>query len=239
MIGVFGGTFNPIHQGHLRAAEEVVEALTLDRMLFVPSARPPHKGTPPRNEELDEEIAPPKLRLEWVEFAIADNPRFEVDRIEIDRPGPSFLVDTLRELGERHADDELVFVAGQDAFAEMGSWRSPREIFQLAHVVVASRPPVQEGDLSHWLPECAHDDFDIADDGLSALHRQAGTWIRALEITALDISASSVRERLRTGQSTRYLLPDAVRIAIELSGCYRGRVGSADAGNMELKEAAD
>ncbi|MBW2229675.1 MAG: nicotinate (nicotinamide) nucleotide adenylyltransferase [Deltaproteobacteria bacterium] len=230
MIGVFGGTFNPIHQGHLRVAEEVVEALALARMLFVPSARPPHK-------DAGEEIAPPKLRLEWLDLAIADNPLFEADRIEIDRPGPSYLVETLRELAERDPGNELVFVAGQDAFADMGSWRSPNQIFRLAHVLVTSRPPVQGGHLSGWLPECVRDDFEVADDGLSAQHRDAGTWIRALPITALDISASGLRARLRAGRSIRYLVPEPARTAIELSGCYRDPARGARAGNERQEEA--
>jgi len=230
MIGIFGGTFNPIHQGHLRVAEEVLEALALDRMVFVPSARPPHKDD-------GEEIAPPKLRLEWLELAIADNPRFFADRIEIDRPGLSYLVDTLVELREQHAGEELVFVAGQDAFADMGSWRSPREIFRLAHVLVTTRPPVLAGHLAQWLPECVRGDFDVADDGHSARHRNAGTWIRSLPITALDVSASGVRERLREGRSIRYLVPESARIAIELSGCYRGAASRASAGSERQEDA--
>ncbi len=215
MIGIYGGTFNPIHCGHLRAAEEVVEALGLERMLFIPSARPPHK-----REAGDDVIAPAKLRLEWVQLAIADNPRFEADPIEVDRPGPSFLVDTLRELGERHAASELLFTVGQDAFAEMGLWREPEQLFRLAHFAVTTRPPVGQAHLRDWIPACVQDDFEIAGDGLSARHREAPTTIRQVAITDLDVSASDIRARLRAGRSVRYLVPESVRDAMLDSGCY-------------------
>ena len=215
LLGVFGGTFNPIHVGHLRAAEEILEALGLTRMLFVPSARPPHKS------DADDTIAPAADRLAWVRLAVADNPRFEVDAIEVERAGPSFLVETLRVVGERTAPQHPVFVVGRDAFQEIGDWREPRTLFRLAHFAVMTRPPLHEGTLADWLPECVRDDIELAADGLSGRHRSAGTWVRLLTITALDVSASAVRGRLRKGLSTRYLMPDAVREAIRASGCYR------------------
>jgi nicotinate-nucleotide adenylyltransferase len=215
MIGIYGGTFNPIHVGHLRAAEEVVEALDLEQMLFVPSARPPHK--PGRSAS----IAPAEHRLSWVECAIRGNPRFVADDIEVRRPGPSYLVDTLRALRSRYgAGPGLFFVVGQDAFSEMGSWRTPREIFRLVHVAVTTRPPVLSGGLGDWLPECVREDFVVAPDGARAEHRDAGTTIRQVPITALDVSASAIRERIREGRSIRYLVPDDVRAAIVASGVY-------------------
>ncbi len=215
MIGLYGGTFNPIHEGHLRAAEEVVEALDLECMVFVPSARPPHKS-----EAGDDVIAPAKLRLDWVTLAVRGNARFAVDAIEVERPGPSYLVDTIRALRARHSGSELVFTAGQDAFNEMGTWREPGELFRLAHIAVTTRPPVRRGSLADWLPECVRSEVEIAADGLSARHREANTWIRQLPVTALDISASRIRALLRAGRSIRYLVPERVRAAIEASGCY-------------------
>jgi nicotinate-nucleotide adenylyltransferase len=222
MIGLYGGTFNPIHQGHLRAAEEVSEAFGIDRMLFIPSARPPHK-----REEGGDVIAPAKLRLEWVTLAVEHNPVFVVDPIEVDRPGPSYLVDTLAELRERHPGEELAFAVGQDAFAEMGLWREPRRIFELANVIVTTRPPVGEGDLGEWLPECVREDFEVSADGRAARHVSARTWIRQLPITDLDISASAIRQLAREGRSIRYLVPEAVCAAIEASGCYKAEPRSA------------
>lgn len=214
MIGIYGGTFNPIHLGHMRAAEEVVEALDLDRLLFVPSARPPHK-----RDEIDE-TAPARMRLEWVELAIRDNPRFVADAVEVDRPGPSYLVDTLRTLRDRFPADELTFVVGQDAFSEMGTWRQPREIFRLAHVAVTTRPPVIGGSIAEWLPECVARDFDVDRNGTGARHREVSTLIRQVPVTPIDISASDIRERIRSGRSIRYLLPEPVRAAVLASGVY-------------------
>ena len=220
-LGVFGGTFNPIHVGHLRAAEEVVEALGLERLDFVPSARPPHKV-----EEGDDVIAPASDRLEWVRLAVAGNARFGVDPIEVEREGPSFLVETLQAIGLQTAPERPVFVVGRDAFQEMGDWREPRRLFELAHFVVMTRPPLQDGTLADWLPECARPDIDLSADGLSGRHRSAGTWVRLLAITALDVSASAIRARLREDRSTRYLMPDEVRRAVLASGCYWTTPGS-------------
>jgi nicotinate-nucleotide adenylyltransferase len=217
-LGIFGGTFNPVHLGHLRAAEEVAEALDLERVVFVPSSVPPHKADDP-----DDPIAPAALRLEWVRAAVASNPRFEVDSLEIDRDGPSFSVETLRELRARTTPDPPVFIIGQDAFVEIGDWREPEALFELAHFAVITRPPALTGSLVDWLPKCVRDDIEVTPDGLSGRHRGAGTWIRIVEITALDVSASEIRARLRAGRSVRYLLPESVASEVEQSGVYGDR----------------
>jgi nicotinate-nucleotide adenylyltransferase len=215
MIGIYGGTFNPIHFGHLRAAEEIVEALSLERMIFIPSARPPHK-----REANGERIAPAALRLEWTRAAVQGNPRFEVDPIEVERPGPSFLVDTMRALRERHTGNRLSFCVGHDAFSEMGTWRDPTSLFELTDIVVTTRPPTTAGRLENWLPECVRGDFEVDGSGQSARHLRADTHIRLLPITALDISASEIRARILEGASIRYLLPAPIRAAVEAAGCY-------------------
>ena len=219
-IGVFGGTFNPVHTGHLRAAEEVVEALDLERMVFVPSADPPHK-----TDLADDRIAPAELRLEWVQLAIRDNPRFEVDPLEIERGGASYSVETLRTIGERIAPEKPVFTIGQDAFVEIDSWREPEALFELAHFAVITRPPVARVSLTNWLPRCVRGAMDPDAGGRVAWHRRADTWIRLLDIPALDISSSDIRLRLRDGRSLRYLLPLAVAEAVEKSGAYRATQG--------------
>ena len=216
LVGICGGTFNPIHVGHLRAAEEVAEALDLERVLFVPSAQPPHKA-----EDPGDPIAPAELRLAWVRLAIEGNPRFAVDPIEVERGGASYLVDTLRAL-RRREDGELVFLVGCDAFAEMGTWREPRELFRLASYAVTTRPPVRAGRLGDWLPDVVKEDVALAADGRSGRHRAAPTWLRLVEITGFDVSSSDVRWRLREGRSVRYLLPEAVRRAVLESGAYGG-----------------
>jgi len=214
-IGIFGGTFNPIHLGHLRSAEEVAEALELDRVLFIPSARPPHKDA--SDEEV---IAPAEERFAWVERAVRDNPRFEADASEVERSGPSYLVDTLRAIGARCAPERPIFLVGHDAFVEIGSWREPETLFTLAHFAVTTRPPVERGSLGEWLPECVRDEIEIAADGRSGRHRRANTWIRLIEITALAVSASDIRTRIPEGHSVRYLLPETVHESILASGCY-------------------
>lgn len=215
-IGVYGGTFNPIHVGHLRAAEEVSEALELERMIFVPSGDPPHKtgGSDP--------IAPAHLRLRWTLEAVADNPRFGVDAVEVERGGRSYTVDTLPVLAEREEreEGELVFTLGRDAFAEMGTWREPEALFGLANFCVTTRPPARKETLGDLLPEVVREGFELAPDGLSGIHRPTGRWVRLLEITALDVSSSDIRRRLREGRSIRYLVPESVRHAIVASGCY-------------------
>ncbi len=229
-LGVFGGTFNPIHVGHLRAAEEVVELLGLERLLFVPSARPPHKIEPQPGEASDDVIAPAAARLSWVRLAVDNNARFEADPIEVERSGPSFLVDTLRTIAARCAPERPVFVVGRDAFQEIGDWREPRALFELANFAVMTRPPLQAGTLADWLPSCLRDDIELSASGLSGRHRAAGSWVRLLAITALDVSASAIRARLREGRSTRYLMPEAVERAVRLSACYAPATTSESAG---------
>ncbi len=217
-VGIFGGTFNPIHVGHLRAAEEALEALGLERMIFVPAAEPPHK-----NACEDDPIAPARDRLAWVHAAVEGNTGFAVDTLEIERGGPSFAVDTLRVMAERLAPERPVFLIGHDAFVEVGTWREPERLFELADFAVITRPPVTGGSLADWLPKCVRDDIELASDGLSGVHRRADTWIRLLEIAALDVSASDIRARVRAGRSVRYLLPEPVRQAVLASGAYAAR----------------
>jgi nicotinate-nucleotide adenylyltransferase len=219
-VGIFGGTFNPVHLGHLRAAEEVLEALDLERMIFIPSATPPHKADHP-----DDPIAPAERRLEWLKLAIRDNSRFAVDPLEIERGGASYSVETLRTIAPDLAPEKPVFTIGQDAFIEIDSWREPEALFELAHFAIITRPPINRSRLKDCLPHCIRNTVELDDDGLSAVHRSANTWIRLVEIPALDISSSAIRSRLRNGQSLRYLLPPVVAEAIEKSSVYHNVVG--------------
>jgi nicotinate-nucleotide adenylyltransferase len=212
-VGIFGGTFNPIHLGHLRAAEETREILGLERILFVPSAQPPHKSG-------GESIAPAPQRLRWVRTALEGHPGFAVDDLEIERGGRSYSVDTLREIGARSAPELPVFVLGCDAFAELGTWREPEALFSLAHFAVMTRPPAACGALGDWLPKCIRDEVELDADGRSGRYHKAATWIRLLPILALDISSSDIRARIRAGRSVRYLVPESVREEIERCDAY-------------------
>lgn len=212
--GVLGGTFNPVHLAHLRAAEEVADALDLARVLFVPSALPPHKS-----DDEGDPIAPAAERLTWVRLAVEDNPRFAADSIEVDRGGRSYLVETLEALGRR-LGQRPVFLLGSDAFAEIQTWRRPEVLVTLADLAVMTRPGSDRGALGELLPPGLAELFRVAPDGRSARHRSAGSHIQLVEITPLDVSASDVRRRLREGRSVRYLLPEAVRRAVIASGAY-------------------
>ncbi len=230
-IGLFGGTFNPIHLGHLRAAEEVREALVLDEIDFVPSAVPPHK-----RERDGDPIAPAALRVAWVEGAIAGHPGFEIDRVELDRGGPSYLVDTLTQIRARDPEGPPpVFIVGEDAFAEMGEWRSPLRLFELADFAVMTRPPGRLVDLALRMPEIVRDRFRFEAAGRVARHRTAGTRIDLVAITALDISSSQIRLACREGRSIRYLVPETIRGAIEQSGCYAASEAREAAGERKSR----
>jgi len=200
-LGLFGGTFNPIHNGHLRAAEEACEALGLDRLLFVPAMLPPHK----RNAEL----ADADLRLRLVRAAIRGNPRFGVSAAELRRVGPSYSVDTLAEFRGRRGTERLWFVMGADQFRDIRTWHRYREIFALADIAVLSRPPD-----TAMPPPPAELAGDLAPHAGGYRHA-SGREVRFVPITPLAISSTDVRRALREGRSIRYLVPEAVRRVLE------------------------
>jgi nicotinate-nucleotide adenylyltransferase len=208
-LGVVGGTFNPIHLAHLRVAEEVREALGLDRILLIPSADPPHKGAG---------LAPAEQRLEMARLAAASNPRFEVLPLELGRTGPSFTVDTLGQLGRERPGDRLWFVIGSDAFAELDTWYRPEALFELASFAVVRRPGHDGRPLGALLPPRLAGLFEMTAD---ALIHASGHEVREIPISQLDISATDIRRRIARGASIRYLVPDAVREYIEKHALYR------------------
>jgi nicotinate-nucleotide adenylyltransferase len=210
-IGVFGGTFDPVHHGHLRPAFEVMEALALEEVRFIPARQPPHRPAP---------FATAEQRQDMLQLAVAGEPRFTVDGRELEREGPSYMVDTLRSLRADFGDVPLCLMLGSDAFLGLASWHEWQAIPQLAHLVVAHRPGWElraktgsEGALellrTHRI-----------DDASELLARPAGgVWLQP--VTPLDISATALRELIGAGKSARYLLPDAVWRYIEKEGLYR------------------
>jgi nicotinate-nucleotide adenylyltransferase len=213
-IGILGGSFNPVHLGHLRAADEVREAEALDEVWFVPAALPPHKEAAT--------LVTAEHRRRMVELAIEGTPGFGVSALELERPGPSYSVDTLRALRADLGDDaRIVFIVGRDAFADFDSWKEHAAIFALCDVVVVTRPPVDSPLRSDEIPLAAREAFWY--DSISgAFHHRSGHVLKLQRITALDISAASIRARVASGRSIRFLVPPSVERYIIAHGLYRG-----------------
>jgi len=197
-LGLFGGTFDPIHNGHLRLAEEAREALALAGVCFIPAGNPPHRNAP---------RTPAGHRLEMVRRAIAGNPAFSCDDGEVRGTGRSYTVLTLERLRAAHGDRPLVLLLGADAFAGLATWHRWREITGLAHVAVATRA----GHASDALPTALREALGdrIGDDPAALRAAPAGAIVR-FDMTPLAISATEIRAMLGNGRSPRYLLPDSV-----------------------------
>ncbi|TME10852.1 MAG: nicotinate (nicotinamide) nucleotide adenylyltransferase [Chloroflexi bacterium] len=193
-LGVMGGTFDPIHLGHLAVAEEAREVLGLDRILFVPASQPPHKPAG--------EVTPIEHRLAMVELAIADNPAFELSRVEVDRPGPSFTVDTVERLAA--TGDRLTVILSAETFAELPTWHEPERLFEAARVAVAPRWGYPAPD-PEWLAE--------AFPGREIL-------VSYLEGPRLGVSSTALRARVAAGRSIRYLVPAPVEAYIAAHHLY-------------------
>ncbi|MGH8378605.1 MAG: nicotinate-nucleotide adenylyltransferase [Gammaproteobacteria bacterium] len=206
-IGIFGGSFDPIHYGHLRPALEILSTLSLDEIRFIPAGQPPHRAVP---------AASAALRLDMVKAAIASEPRFVVDEREIRRSAPSYTVDTLMELRGEFPRDALMLIVGMDAFLGFPGWHEWRKIFEFAHVIVAHRPG--------WVLQSGG---DLAE----TIHRRRAASLREIlsetagrillqPVTQLEISSTQVRAGIAAGGDPRYLVPDTVRELILNSHCY-------------------
>ncbi|HXQ88075.1 MAG TPA: nicotinate-nucleotide adenylyltransferase [Solirubrobacterales bacterium] len=195
-IGVLGSAFNPPHLGHLALAQEALWQLELDEVVFVPTGEAPHKRIA---EEPGREA-----RMEMTRLAAAEDPRFSVSALEVEREGPSYTYETLEALAEDRADTQLVFVMGADAAVGLESWRNPGRVVELAKLAVARRAGVSETDVD-------------------AVLRTLGADERAtmLEMPQFGVSSSAVRERAKRGRPLRYLVPDSVASFIEERGIYR------------------
>lgn len=196
-IGVFGGTFDPPHVGHLVAASEALHALDLDRVLFVPTGRPWQKST----------YTPAEDRFMMTTLAVASHARFAVSRIELDRRGPTYTVETLEAIARFFQGSSLFFIAGTDAVADLGTWHRVTDLAALAEVIAVTRPGAT---------------FDAT--------AVPGDWprVHTMEIPALDISSTMIRQRLAKGEPIDFLVPEAVAGYIRQQGLYMGG-GSSDA----------
>ena len=212
-IGVLGGTFDPIHYGHLRLAEEVGERLRLEEVRLVPSGTPPHRSAPAVSAD---------HRLAMTQLAAAGNARFKVDAREVRRAGPGYTFDTLKELrAEAGEARPLALLLGADAFLEFATWHRWREIFGLAHIAVAHRPgfPIEQWTARMPQPLAREYSTRLMQQPL-AIHLSASGGIVVVPFTALDISATAIRDMLRAGASPRYLLPGAILDYIRANRLY-------------------
>lgn len=210
-IGILGGTFNPIHNAHLRIAEEARDNFGLDRVMFIPAATPPHK---PAIGELSF-----RDRYEMVRLAVADNEQFSVSDMEAVRGGRSYSVDTLRELRQQYADDELYFIVGGDSFQDISTWREYGTIFGLCNVIAVQRPGATFESLAKALPVAIAHEFCYNEPAKMMSH-SSGCGVFALHGVLLDISSSEIRALTQRGRSIRYLVPPAVEQYIKEHSLY-------------------
>ncbi len=212
-VGVMGGTFDPVHLGHLRLAEEAVEALGLDTLLFVPAAVPPHK--------LARSILSFRHRWRMLEIATRDHPRFEVSDVEVQVPGKSYTVITLRKLTELYGKEvDLFFILGLDAFLELDTWWHFEELFGLARMAVLRRPGCDEAGIARFLTERVSSQYARSPDGACFTHPQL-LPVHGLPNTWLDISGTRIRQLVSAGKSIRYLVLTEVMEYIQANRLYR------------------
>ncbi len=199
-LGIFGGTFDPVHFGHLALAEECLAAANLDELWLVPAASPPHKG--------GKKLSRFDQRKEMLELAIAGNEKFKVEPMEADRPGPSFTIDTLEEIQKRKPNDELFLIIGGDSALEFSTWKDPAKIASLATIIVRIRPGVS---------------MPTEQEFISQLGKELGVVPKVIFVAGppfLDVSSSLLKERVSNNKSVRYLLPRAVEVYIQQKKLY-------------------
>lgn len=207
LIGVFGGTFDPIHYGHLRSAFEMLQVLRFDEIRFMPCGDPPHRADTYANAE---------HRLEMVRVAVQGQAGFVVDDRELRREGPSYSIDTLLSLHEEFPQRSLGLILGMDAFLDLPGWHRWREILDIAHIIVAHRPGWRAPDIGPLGEMLTDSGTHRIDD----LHEQAHGRIHIHAVTQLEISSTEIRELVAVGRDPRFLMPDAVRDVIAATKCY-------------------
>jgi nicotinate-nucleotide adenylyltransferase len=209
-IGLFGGTFDPLHYGHLRTAFELWQALQLAEVRFMPTGSPPHREQP---------LAPAHLRLAMVKAAIADQPAFVIDDREVRRSGVSYSVDTLTELRAEYPQRSLCLLLGMDAFLGLPNWHRWRELLDLGHVVVAHRP----GWRAPTMGPLGEIMVDRGTGNVRDLHQQPAGRIYVHAVTQLEISSTELRQLIAQGRDPRYIVPEEVRRIIRETRCYAAK----------------
>ncbi len=211
-VGILGGAFNPPHIGHLVCAQEALLQLALEKVVFVPVGQAPHR-------EIEDDPGA-EVRLELVELAIADDDRFESSRIELDRKGPSYTSDTLREMRRNAPDDEHFLILGGDQAAGLPGWHEPEEVFALVTVAVVERVS--------WTRNAI---------GIKIARLKGSERVRYLDMPLIQVSSSAIRSRVATGRPIRYLVPDGVASYVLAHGLYGGGA-AADGGAGSTAEKA-
>jgi len=197
-IGLMGGTFDPVHYGHLVAAEEARYQFSLEKVVFIPASKPPHKTR--------RDITTPEHRLNMTEIAINSNPYFTISDIEINRQGLSYTIDTVRAMREANPDWEIYFITGADAVLEILTWKNIKELLEECFFVGATRPGFH---------------LDLVSHTLSYLTKEGLARIKTFEIPSLAISSTDIRQRVREGRPIKYLLPDEVEKFIYQNKLYQ------------------
>jgi nicotinate-nucleotide adenylyltransferase len=197
-VGLLGGTFDPIHYGHLAAAAGAMHLLSLDRVLFMPNRKPPHKG--------GGLVTASRHRAAMVQLAIAGNPGFQFESLELEREGPSYTIDTIYSLQQRYRDWRFAFIAGMDSLLQIHTWRQYETLLTLIDVVVVNRPGYAEGQ---------------QEAALAGLSPELRGRVQMLTIPGVDIASTDLREAAASGYPLHYLVPDAVGEYIQAHGLYR------------------
>jgi nicotinate-nucleotide adenylyltransferase len=211
-LGLLGGTFNPIHLGHLRGVEAVREVFELERVYFVPAAVPPHK-----NEKIEVSAA---HRFEMARLAIEDNPGFRISDIELTREGKSYSIDTLHHFRKQYPGAELYFVVGLDSFLEVMTWKRYQDLFSVCHFVVLNRIGSERGKLKALASHPFWAEFRHLGGEKQWIYSPSGLSTHFLDRPLMDISSSEIRERIRGGRSVRYMMQEKVEAYVNENGFY-------------------
>lgn len=208
LVGLLGGTFNPIHFGHLRMAQEIADALQIDEVRFVPSANPPHKAAP---------VVSANQRADMVQIAIESNPLFKLDTRELNRAGASYTIDTLVSLREELGENvTLCLIMGSDAFTKLNTWHRWHDLLNYCHIILVQRPKLQDK-LSDVLTDYLQTNYS---ENLDDLANKSHGYIHMQATTAQDISATNIRKVINQGDNPQYLLPDSVLTYIRKNKLY-------------------
>lgn len=197
-IGIFGGTFNPIHQGHLIGNEYIRQELGLDKIIFMPASQPPHKEGQP--------IVDGQKRLFMLDLALEGNPYFDISTIELDREGRSYTIDSIRQLKKQYPNDQLYLIIGADSFLNIETWRKPDQIMAEVQLIILDRPSQRKQEIA---------------EKIENFQRDYGNKIISIPTPLIEISSSMIRERIRVGKSIKYLLPKRVEEYIKAEKLYQ------------------